>query len=144
MAILITQDRQVANLTPPEGKSRITVSVKSKVGSGLSVESRSGSQTKSWIYRPYLNGKQIKITLSSYPAMTLSQAREAHADALALVKQGIDPRYARKTEKQQNEKCRFFHNYEKTGWHSVKPINPLGRVLWLIMREHIAAIWRKV
>ena len=38
MAILITQDRQVANLTPPEGKSRITVSVKSKVGSGLSVE----------------------------------------------------------------------------------------------------------
>ncbi|CDL44310.1 hypothetical protein [Escherichia coli ISC41] len=41
-------------------------------------------------------------------------------------------------------KCRFFHNYEKTGWHSVKPINPLGRVLWLIMREHIAAIWRKV
>ncbi|MCZ4216708.1 Arm DNA-binding domain-containing protein, partial [Escherichia coli] len=108
MAILITQDRQVANLTPPEGKSRITVSVKSKVGSGLSVESRSGSQTKSWIYRPYLNGKQIKITLGSYPAMTLSQAREAHADALALVKQGIDPRYARKTEKQQNEQMPIF------------------------------------
>lgn len=42
MAILITQDRQVANLTPPEGKSRITVSVKSKVGSGLSVESVPG------------------------------------------------------------------------------------------------------
>ena len=108
MAILITQDRQVANLTPPEGKSRITVSVKSKVGSGLSVESRSGSQTKSWIYRPYLTGKQIKITLGSYPAMTLSQAREAHADALALVKQGIDPRYARKTEKQQNEQMPIF------------------------------------
>lgn len=67
--------------------------------------------------------------------MTLSQAREAHADALALVKQGIDPRYARKTEKQQNEQMPIFHNYEKTGWHSVKPINPLGRVLWLIMRN---------
>ncbi|XJH28621.1 Arm DNA-binding domain-containing protein [Escherichia coli] len=66
------------------------------------------SQTKSWIYRPYLNGKQIKITLGSYPAMTLSQAREAHADALALVKQGIDPRYARKTEKQQNEQMPIF------------------------------------
>ncbi|CAH6139734.1 hypothetical protein AN2353V1_3342 [Citrobacter koseri] len=115
MAILITQDRQVANLIPPEGKSRIVVSVKSKAGSGLSVESRSGSQTKSWIFRPYLNGKQIKITLGSYPAMTLAQAREAHADALALVKQGIDPRYARKTEKQQNEKMPIFHNYGKTG-----------------------------
>ncbi|MBA1687377.1 DUF4102 domain-containing protein, partial [Escherichia coli] len=52
--------------------------------------------------------KQIKITLGSYPAMTLSQAREAHADALALVKQGIDPRYARKTEKQQNEQMPIF------------------------------------
>lgn len=108
MANTITQDRQVANLTPEEGKTRIVVSVKSKAGSGLSVESRSGSRTKSWLYRPYLNGKQIKITLGAYPAMTLAQAREAHAEAVELVKQGIDPRYARKTEKQQNEKMPIF------------------------------------
>ncbi|GKW20729.1 integrase [Pectobacterium araliae] len=108
MATTITQDRQVANLTPEEGKTRIVVSVKSKAGSGLSVESRSGSRTKSWLYRPYLNGKQIKITLGSYPAMTLAQAREAHAEAVELVKQGIDPRYARKTEKQQNEQMPIF------------------------------------
>jgi len=99
---MITQDRQVANLTPDEGKARIVVSVKSKAGSGLSVESRSGSQTKSWLYRPYLNGKQIKITLGAYPAMTLAQAREAHAEAVELVKQGIDPLYVRKTTKRTN------------------------------------------
>lgn len=108
MATMITQDRQVANLTPEEGRTRIVVSVKSKAGSGLSVESRSGSRTKSWLYRPYLNGKQIKITLGSYPAMTLAQAREAHAEAVELVKQGIDPRYARKAEKQQNEQMPIF------------------------------------
>ncbi|MBZ6971701.1 site-specific integrase [Klebsiella grimontii] len=108
MATMITQDRQVANLTPDEGKTRIVVSVKSKAGSGLSVESRRGSRTKSWLYRPYLNGKQIKITLGAYPAMTLAQAREEHAEAVELVKQGIDPRYVRKTTKQQNEQMPIF------------------------------------
>lgn len=120
MATVITQDRQVANLTPEDGKTRIVVSVKSKAGSGLSVESRSGSRTKSWLYRPYLNGKQIKITLGSYPAMTLAQAREAHAEAVELVKQGIDPRYARKAEKQQNEQMPIFSKL----WED-----------WLVLRE---------
>lgn len=120
MATMITQDRQVANLTPEDGKTRIVVSVKSKAGSGLSVESRSGSRTKSWLYRPYLNGKQIKITLGSYPAMTLAQAREAHAEAVELVKQGIDPRYARKEEKRQNEQMPIF----STLWED-----------WLVLRE---------
>ncbi|WP_049071845.1 tyrosine-type recombinase/integrase [Klebsiella michiganensis] len=120
MATMITQDRQVANLTPEDGKTRIVVSVKSKAGSGLSVESRSGSRTKSWLYRPYLNGKQIKITLGSYPAMTLAQAREAHAEAVELVKQGIDPRYARKAEKRQNEQMPIFSKL----WED-----------WLVLRE---------
>lgn len=108
MATMITQDRQVANLTPEDGKTRIVVGVKSKAGSGLSVESRSRSRTKSWLYRPYLNGKQIKITLGSYPSMTLAQAREAHAEAVELVKLGIDPRYSRKAEKRQNEQMPIF------------------------------------
>ncbi|HBJ0340255.1 TPA: DUF4102 domain-containing protein [Escherichia coli] len=108
MATVITQDRQIASLVPPEGKNRIVVSVKSKAGAGLYIESRSGSQTKSWLYRPYLNGKQIKITLGAYPAMTLAQAREAHAEAIELVKQGIDPRYVRKTEKTNNEQMPIF------------------------------------
>ncbi|WP_103756446.1 tyrosine-type recombinase/integrase, partial [Escherichia coli] len=96
------------SLVPPVGKNRIVVSVKSKAGAGLYIESRSGSQTKSWLYRPYLNGKQIKITLGAYPAMTLAQAREAHAEAIELVKQGIDPRYVRKTEKSNNEQMPIF------------------------------------
>lgn len=108
MAAVITQDRQIASLVPPEGKNRIVISVKSKAGAGLCIESRSRSQTKSWLYRPYLNGKQIKITLGAYPAMTLAQAREAHAEAVELVKQGIDPRYARKSAKEQNEKMPIF------------------------------------
>lgn len=108
MATVITQDRQIASLVPPVGKNRIVVSVKSKAGAGLYIESRSGSQTKSWLYRPYLNGKQIKITLGAYPAMTLAQAREAHAEAIELVKQGVDPRYVRKTEKTNNEQMPIF------------------------------------
>ena len=126
MVALITQDRQIASLVPPEGKNRIVVSVKSKAGAGLCIESRIGSQTKSWLYRPYLNGKQIKITLGAYPAMTLAQARETHAEAIELVKQGIDPRYARKSAKEQNEKMPIFSELWET-WMSFRETSkPIG------------------
>lgn len=124
---VITQDRQVASLKPAEGKDRIVVKVQSKAGSGLSVESRIGSHTKSWLYRPYLNGKQIKITLGSYPAMSLAQVREAHAEAIALVKQGIDPRHIRVVEKKANETMLTFSElWEKwlTFRLATKPISP--------------------
>lgn len=83
----ITQDRQIAGLTLPEGKDRIVRSVKSKAGTGLYVEVRNNGNTKSWLYRPYINGKQIKVTLGNYPAMSLAKARDDHAEALELVKQ---------------------------------------------------------
>lgn len=108
MTSSITQDRQIAGLTLPEGKSRIVVCVKSKAGTGLYIEVRSSNKTKSWLYRPYINGKQIKVTLGSYPAMSLAKAREVHAEAVELVKQGIDPRYARKADKQLNSQMPIF------------------------------------
>lgn len=123
----ITQDRQIAGLTLPEGKDRIVRSVKSKAGTGLYVEVRNNGNTKSWLYRPYINGKQIKVTLGSYPSISLAKARELHANALELVKQGIDPRYARKTEKKENEQMPIFSELWQN-WLafkiSSKPISP--------------------
>lgn len=124
---VITQDRQVASLKPADGKDRIVVKVQSKAGPGLSVESRIGSQTKSWLYRPYLNGKQIKVTLGAYPAMSLAQVRETHAKAVELVKQGIDPRHARIEDKKANEKMPVFSELWENWLEfraSSKPIGP--------------------
>ncbi len=43
------------------------------------------------------------MNLGSYPALSLSKAREAHQDAVLLVQKGIDPRQHRKAEKAKNE-----------------------------------------
>ncbi|MEQ9923705.1 integrase arm-type DNA-binding domain-containing protein [Pectobacterium brasiliense] len=108
MALIITQDRQLASLSVTEEEKENVVSVKSKAGGGLYIRVRHGSESKSWIYRYRIAQKQIKLTLGSYPAMGLAQARQAHAEAAELVKKGIDPRYARKNEKQQNEQMPIF------------------------------------
>lgn len=46
MATVITQDRQIASLVPPVGKNRIVVSVKSKAGAGLYIESHQGAKQR--------------------------------------------------------------------------------------------------
>lgn len=100
---MLNQDREIAALTPPEGKDRIVCAVKSRYGSGLSVEARFGRPTKSWLYRYYIAGKQQKMTLGNYPAMSLAEARQAHKEAIALVDRGIDPRLQKAEEKAANE-----------------------------------------
>ena len=59
--------------------------------------------------------------------MLLAQAREAHAEAIALVKQGIDPRHIRVVEKKTNETMLTFSElWEKWLEFRIakKPISP--------------------
>lgn len=126
MALNITQDRQVASLSATEVEKEIVVSVKSKAGGGLYVRVRYGSESKSWIYRYRIAKKQIKLTLGSYPAMGLAQARQAHAEATDFVKKGIDPRYAKKIEKQQNEQMPIFSELWKNWLTFRKESKPIS------------------
>ncbi len=71
----------------------------------------------SFIYRPRLNGKQIKMTLGRYPSMLLKDARSVRDKYNSLIAQGIDPRQSRKSEITANlsEKTLnevFFYWYE--------------------------------
>ena len=58
--------------------------------------------------------------------MTLAGARK-HAETIELVKQGIDPRYVRKTEKSNNEQIPIFSELWEN-WLSFreKPTNQWG------------------
>ena len=100
---MIKTDRECAALILPEGKTQVSVSVSSGGHKGLFLVVRADAKVKSWIYRYYIAKKQNKMNLGTYPAMSLAQARSAHADAAALVKQGIDPRFAVATAKKHNE-----------------------------------------
>jgi len=48
-------------------------------------------------------GKEKRLALGVYPAITLAQAREARDAARQLIAQGIDPSAARKTEERQRK-----------------------------------------
>jgi len=56
----------------------------------------------SFLYRPYFNKKQITMTIGSYPAMSLKQARALVLEYDALIFQGIDPRSYVKMKKLEN------------------------------------------
>jgi len=57
------------------------------------------SGQKSWAIRFRFDGKPCKHTLGSWPALSLAEARQAAATALAEVARGVDPRTAKRKAK---------------------------------------------
>jgi len=67
-------------------------------GSGLSLFIATNG-TKSWHFRFSWHGKQPRMSLGTYPEITLKEARELRDQARALVAKGVDPRSQRREEK---------------------------------------------
>jgi integrase len=55
--------------------------------------------TKSWVFFYVFEGRKRRMTLGTYPALTLKKAREKHAEALTLLQADKDP----SLEKQRHE-----------------------------------------
>jgi hypothetical protein len=65
-------------------------------GLSLSVSTHGG---KSWHFRYYWAGKQKRISLGTYPAVSLRQARLSRDEARALLAQGANPKVHRRQQK---------------------------------------------
>ncbi|MGL6355696.1 tyrosine-type recombinase/integrase [Aeromonas veronii] len=98
---LLNTATEVSAAKLKEGAIVQRFAVQSKHGGGLKLEIRANG-LKRYIYRYKLAAKEGELLLGSHPAMSLASARLAHADAVALVKQGIDPRQAAKKAKLKN------------------------------------------
>lgn len=87
-------DKQCKNAVCPPDKARARFTD----GAGLYLEvSPAGS--KRWFWKTYQDGKEGRLALGSYPAMSLSDARRAR-DAAKIVKaEGRNPVEVRKVEK---------------------------------------------
>ena len=79
-----------AEVPNQEQMKRGTQTVKYSDGYGLNLEVRHDG--KFWFYAFRLNGKQLKLSLGSYPTVRLSDAREMHEKAWLMVQKGEDPR----------------------------------------------------
>lgn len=89
-------------------------------GSGLSLFIATNG-TKSWHFRFSWHGKQPRMSLGTYPEITLKEARERRDQARALVAKGIDPRLQRREEKRAaaSEAVKTFEVVANE-WHAFK------------------------
>lgn len=98
----ITTSKQIAALKLQEGRSVQRFRVHTPMGSGLFVELRKGRTQKVWLYRFSIASKAADYRMGEFPAISLKQARELHAEAVQLVRKGIDPRTYRAAEVAKN------------------------------------------
>ena len=90
--MLTDADCKNAACPPDKARARITDS------GGLYLEiSPAGS--KRWFWKTYTNGKEGRLALGGYPAVTLKEARSARDKARLQKSSGVDPVQVRKLEK---------------------------------------------
>jgi integrase len=77
---------------------------------GLQLLVRS-SGTRTWISAYRFNGKQKRMTLGTYPIMSLSEARQANTDIKMLLAKGMNPKDKKRQDKLANEQAKMFNDY---------------------------------
>jgi hypothetical protein len=65
-------------------------------GLSLCVSAHGG---KSWHFRYYWLGKQKRISLGTYPEISLREARQARDEARALLAKDVNPKFHRQQER---------------------------------------------
>jgi integrase len=89
-------DTRIRNAKPSEKPYKLAD------GGGLYLEIKP-TGAKLWRYRYRISGKENVFAISAYPAVSLSDARQARDIARKLVKQGIHPAHQRKAERIRRE-----------------------------------------
>ena len=93
-------------------------------GGGLYLEV-SPTGAKRWFWKFYPEGKESRLALGSYPAVTLKAARNARDEARRARQSGTNPVQARKADKIAKAAsnattfeavAREFHGVQKAGW----------------------------
>lgn len=70
--------------------------------------------SKLWNVKYRLDGRERKLSLGAYPAITLAQARQAKKQARALIARGIDPADAKQDAKRERREIKE-RTFEKVG-----------------------------
>src|ERR1700722_7292854 len=78
----------------------------------------SATKRRKWVLRYQLNGVRRDMGLGAYPAVSLSDARSASADARKLMARGVDPLEARQATRR-----------------AAKPIPTFGEVAKLVIAD---------
>ena len=91
----------IIKATPRENAYKLTVG-----GALYLLVSPSGG--KYWRMKYRFNGKENAFSIGSFPKISLQQAIEARDNAKTLLKEGLDPNFAK--QKENKEKTKPLHN----------------------------------
>ena len=92
-------DFQIKNLKPQAKRHEVW---EGKTGFGVRVTPRGN---KSFIYMYRFGGKARRLTLGTYPAMSLAEAHKKYAEAKEKVQKGIDPGVETVAEREEERKA---------------------------------------
>jgi len=79
-------DRYIQSLKPKSAR----YDIRERSGNGFALRV-SPSNEKSWVFFYFFEGRKRRMTLGSYPAMPLTDARKRHREALKVLETGKDP-----------------------------------------------------
>ncbi len=103
-------DKGIAALKPKDERHEVWEDGKTGLGVRVSTRGR-----KSWIYLYRFNGRPRRMTLGTYPPLTLANARVLHAKAKELKEKGEDPGVAhiaeRRAERQAHTVADLVEEY---------------------------------
>ena len=120
-------DRQIRNAKPAEAGKK----AKLFDGGGLYLEV-TPADGKIFRLKYRIDGKEKTLTIGKYPAVSLSEARQAAENARRLLSDGQDPGAAKQQEKEERKTEGENTHYTVTaraGWHDKAYILPSGEVI---------------
>lgn len=98
-------------------------------GGGLFVEVLPGG-TKAWRYSYGFNGKRTKVTIGTYPTMSIKDARNAHEGLRATLATGVDPARKKQVDrierKSEVAKTQTFETFARV-WFAEKMAQATAR-----------------
>lgn len=97
---------------------------------------------KSWLFRYVFGGERRRMTLGSYPSMSLAEAREAHGKALADVKRGIDPGAQALEAKRGRKAAPTFHDLLEEFWERELKATKSGHERKRLVEKDALPAWR--
>jgi len=129
-------DKQIANLKPKIYRYEVMD------GHGLFVRvSHTGNKT--WVFR-YRFGDALKprrMTLGTYPRMTLASARELHARAMQDLQKGIDPGAVEQAEKTKRKAEPTFKDLLEEFWITELSKTPSGSARRKLVERDALPVW---
>jgi hypothetical protein len=113
-------DKQCKKASCPEGKARVRMTD----SGGLYLEV-AGAGSKRWFWKYYFDSKEKRLSLGSYPEVSLKDARASRDEARKQHQSGADPVLARQVDRLSSRfdanasfevTAREFHATKKVGW----------------------------